>query len=226
MPTFKDAISVDRFSTYQLWASQDDALAKRLYTFNVELSAALYGPLHMLEVALRNVADRRLTDTHGGDWMDDNKVLVTDYQQNCVKKAREQLTRDGKAATHGQMVAELNFGFWGSLLGRRSNHLWGNCLRQIFQTQSLQRHSVASQLADFRVLRNRVAHYEPILALPLAQRYADITTLTGWLSPSAANWIATTSKWSDVYPDVPILVTDPNTQETRVSAGVLPHLPA
>jgi len=39
------------------------------------------------------------------------------------------------------------------------------------------------------VLRIRVGHYEPILAVPLAQRYADITTLTGWLSPSAAAWI-------------------------------------
>ena len=55
MPTFVAAISADRFSTYRLWADQNDALATRLYTFNVQLSAALYGPLHMLEVALRNV---------------------------------------------------------------------------------------------------------------------------------------------------------------------------
>lgn len=45
MPTFVDAISADRFSTYRLWAGQDDALARRLYTFNVQLSEALYGPL-------------------------------------------------------------------------------------------------------------------------------------------------------------------------------------
>ena len=69
MPTFVDAISADRFSTYRLWADQDDALATRLYTFNVQLSAALYGPLHMLEVALRNVADRQLTAKRGaGGW--------------------------------------------------------------------------------------------------------------------------------------------------------------
>lgn len=225
MPTFVDAISADRFSTYRLWAGQDDALAKRLYTFNVELSAALYGPLHMLEVALRNVADRQLTAKRGLGWMDDAGTLTTAYQQNCIVKAREQLTRDRKAGTHGQMVAELNFGFWGSLFGRQSHHLWQD-LRPIFQARGIQRPSIALQLADFRVLRNRVAHYEPILALPLAQRYADITTLTGLLSPSAAAWINDTSDWGAVYPGVPILVTDAATNQTRVSPGVLEFLPA
>ncbi|UFW92236.1 hypothetical protein BjapCC829_49895 (plasmid) [Bradyrhizobium barranii] len=226
MPTFEDALSADRFSTYRLWAAQDHALARRLYTFNVQLSAALYGPLHMLEVALRNVADRRLIATRGVDWMDDPAVLVTPYQQSCVTKSREQLKRDRKAGTHGQMVAELNFGFWSSLFGRQSTHLWGNDLRPIFQTGKLQRHSIASQLSDFRGLRNRVAHYEPILALPLAQRYADIVTLTGWLSPSAVAWINDTSTWPTIYPGIPILVVDPTTGVTSVAPSVLPHLPA
>src|SRR6202022_1170814 len=132
MPTFVDAISADRFSTYRLWAGQDEALAKRLYTFNVQLSAALYGPLHMLEVALRNVADRQMTAKRGAGWMEHDKTLTIKYQTDCVTKAREQLNRDGKPATHGQMVAELNFGFWGSLFGRRSHHLWQD-LRRIFQ---------------------------------------------------------------------------------------------
>ncbi|CCD87631.1 protein of unknown function [Bradyrhizobium sp. ORS 285] len=60
MPTFTEAISADRFSTYRLWAGQDEDLAKRLCTFNVQPSESLYGPLHMLEVAPR-VADRKLT---------------------------------------------------------------------------------------------------------------------------------------------------------------------
>lgn len=225
MPTFTDAISLDRFSTYRLWANQDEALAKRLYTFNVQLSATLYGPLHMLEVALRNVADRQLVVKRGVDWLDDDKTLTIKYQSDCVTKARENLTRDGKPATHGQMVAELNFGFWGSLFGRRSHHLWQD-LRPIFQAKGIQRNSIAVQLDDFRALRNRVAHYEPILALPLAQRYADITTLTGWLSPSAAAWINDTSEWPTVYPGVPILVTDAQTNQTRVSPGVIQFLPA
>jgi hypothetical protein len=225
MPTFADAISADRFSTYRLWADQDEDLAKKLYTFNVQLSAALYGPLHMLEVALRNVADRQLTAKRGAAWMDDAKTLTTKYQTGCITKARDQLHRDGKPATHGQLVAELNFGFWGSLFGRRSHHLWQD-LRPIFQAKGIQRNNIAQQLGDFRALRNRVAHYEPILALPLAQRYADVTTLTGLLSPSAAAWTHQNSDWPNVYPGVPILVTDAQSNQTRVSPGVIQYLPS
>src|SRR3546814_3947478 len=67
------------------------------------------------------------------------------------------------------------------------------------------------------ILRNRVAHYEPIIALPLAQRYASITTLTGWLSPSAATWIAKYSTWPTLYPAVPILVPDPASGDLLVA---------
>lgn len=225
MPTLEAALSADRLSTYRLWANYDEALAVRLYTFNVQLSAALYGPLHMLEVTLRNVADAKLTAVYGADWMDDTKVLASSYQQDCVRKARAQLKRDRKAGTHGQMVAELNFGFWSSLFGRTSNHLWQH-LRPIFQTGKLQRHAIALQLDNFRHLRNRVAHYEPILPLPLAQRYADIVTLTGWLSPSGAAWINQASTWATVYPGVPILVRDAQSGLTTVAAGVIASLPA
>ena len=92
---------------------------------------------------------------------------------------------------------KLKFGFWGSPFGRSSHHLWQD-LRPIFQARGVQRISIALQLDDFRALRNRVAHYEPILALPLAQRYADITMLTGWLSASAVAWINETSEWLNV----------------------------
>lgn len=225
MPTLEAALSADRLSTYRLWANYDDNLAVRLYTFNVNLSAALYGPLHMLEVTLRNVADTKLTAVYGVDWMDDPAVLTTKYQQDCVQKARAHLTREKKAGTHGQMVAELNFGFWSSLFGRASNHLWQH-LRPVFQTGKLQRHSISLQLDNFRHLRNRVAHYEPIIPLPLAQRYADIVTLTGWLSPSGAAWINKTSTWATVYPGIPILVRNAQTGVSSIAPGVVNHLPA
>jgi hypothetical protein len=226
MPTLVDALSTERFGTYLTWADGDDALAIRLYSFNVSLSAALYGPLHMLEITLRNIADRALTTAFGMDWMDDRAALVTNYQQRCVADAYNDLMREGKAATHAQMVAELNFGFWSSLFGRTpGNHLW-RVLRPIFQTKGLQRSDIAAQLKDFRLLRNRVAHYEPIIALLLAQRYADITTLTGWLSPSAAAWINHTSTWGTIYPAVPVLTVDPVTGTTRFAAAALPFLPA
>jgi hypothetical protein len=224
VPTFADILSQERFDTYRKWASGDDALAVRLYTYNVQLSAALYGSLHMLEVALRNVADKQLTTAFGVTWIDQALVLRDAYQQGCVAAARATLLRERKAATHAQIVAELNFGFWSSLFGHKSHHLWGT-LRPIFQAPGIQRSLIAGQLRDLRILRNRVAHYEPILAVPLEQRYASITKLTGWLSPSAAAWVVQTSRWAALYPaGMPLLVPDA-AGDLRLSPAALPFLP-
>lgn len=225
LPTFTAALSADRFATYLQWASGDQALAERLYTYNVQLSAALYGPLHMQEVALRNRADQALEQSFGPNWHLDPAVMTASYSQDSIAKAIQSLQRNGKAGTRPQIVAELNFGFWSALFGRQSHHLWQS-LRPIFQTRGIQRSTIAQNLRELRLLRNRIAHYEPIIALPLAQRYADITTLTGWLSPSAAAWIATYSTWPALYPAVPILIPDPVTGDNRIVTAAIPFLPA
>ncbi len=224
MPTIIHALSAERFDTYLRWAANDATLAERLYTYNVQLSAALYGPLHMQEVALRNIADARMAQVYGAAWLDDPAVLTVLYQRDCVFRARQTLQQAGKAATRPRIVAELNFGFWSSLFGRQSHHLW-QALRPIFQAKGVQRGTIAHELRELRVLRNRVAHYEPILGMPLAQRYASIATLTGWLSPSAAAWVARYSTWPALYPAVPVLIPDPATGDLAVAPAVLPFLP-
>lgn len=224
MPTLIAALSAERFDTYLNWTGGDQVLAERLYTYNVQLSAALYGPLHMQEIALRNMADGTLFRRYGQTWFDDPAVLTTGYQAGCIAKARQTLQQAGKAVTRSQIIAELNFGFWSSLFGRQAHHLW-QALRPIFQAKGVQRGTIAQELRELRLLRNRIAHYEPIVALPLAQRYASITTLTGWLSPSAAAWIANYSTWLALYPAVPILVPDPVSGKLTVAPAVIPFLP-
>ncbi|WP_206614938.1 Abi family protein [Aureimonas ureilytica] len=199
-------------------------MARRLYTFNVQLSTALYGPLHMFEIALRNVTDRKMTADHGVDWLDDRQQM-TAYGQSQVQKARDTLTRQNKIGTHSQLVAELNFGFWVGLYSRQSQHLWQG-LRPIFQAPGIQRRALHGQLDELRSLRNRIAHYEPIIHLPLAQLYGNLTSITGWLSPSAAAWTQATSTWAAVYPGVPILVPVPDGQGLQLDAQAVQALPA
>ncbi|MCP1471868.1 hypothetical protein J3E64_003581 [Sphingobium sp. OAS761] len=224
MPTIIAALSAERFDTYLNWTGGNQALAERLYTYNVQLSAALYGPLHMQEIALRNMADAALIQRYGQSWFDNPAVLTTAYQTGCIAKARQTLQQANKPAVRSQIIAELNFGFWSSLFGRQAHHLW-QTLRPIFQAKGVQRGMIAQELRELRLLRNRIAHYEPIVAQPLAQRYASITTLTGWLSPSAAAWIANYSTWPALYPAVPILVPDPASGALTVAPAVIPFLP-
>ena len=224
MPNLADALSSDRFGTYLAWAGGAPDLAERLYTYNVRLSAALYGPLHMLEVTMRNRINVQLAQAFGPAWLNDPKVLATPYQASCVRQAEQTLRQGNKPVTASRIVAELNFGFWCPLFGRQSHHLW-QVLRPIFLAKGIQRSPIAHELRETRVLRNRVAHYEPILGMALGQRYASITTLTGWLSPSAAAWIAGYSDWPRVYPGVPILIPDSTARTFQVAPAVISFLP-
>lgn len=224
VPSLTDALSSDRFGTYLTWAGGATDLAERLYTYNVRLSAALYGPLHMLEVTMRNKINVQLAQSYGAAWLNDPAVLTTAYQAGCVRQAEQTLRQASKPVTTSRIVAELNFGFWSSLFGRQSHHLW-HVLRPVFLAKGIQRSAIAHELRETRVLRNRVAHYEPILGMALAQRYASITTLTGWLSPSAAAWIAGYSDWPRVYPGVPILIPDPTARSLVVAPAAIPFLP-
>ncbi len=202
-----DVISTDRFATYLGWAQGDVALGERLYSYNVQLSSDFYASLHMMEVALRNMADNALVAAFGVGWLTDHNVLNQPYQQDCVNKAQQTLVRDGKVGTHSQVIAELNFGFWSSLFSPASNHLWG-ALRPIFQTKGIQRNRISHQLRDLRKLRNRIAHYEPILAQPIPTLHQNILNLTAWMSPAASAWITTHS--SVAYPATPIIINHIN----------------
>ncbi|MGR9459370.1 hypothetical protein ACU8V1_25850 (plasmid) [Rhizobium leguminosarum] len=218
-----DILSAERFSTYLLWANNDFALGERLYSYNVQLSADFYSSLHMLEITLRNKCDAALTAAHNPAWFDDAAVLIDPYQRKCVQDARSLLLRERKPASHGQMIAELNFGFWSSLFGRSSSHLWGT-LRPMFNTGGLQRPTIAQKLRDLRRLRNRIAHYEPILAQPLTALHADVLNLTSWMSVEAAAWITTHSQIA--YPATPIIITDPVTGQSAFDTALTGHLPA
>lgn len=217
-----DVLSVDRISTYLGWAAYDMPIAERLYTYNVQLSAEFYGSLHMFEVALRNRCDHALTEVMGTNWFRDDTVLQDQYQKTCVSSATQILLKQNKTANHSQMIAELNLGFWSSLFGKSSNHLWGT-LRPIFNHQGLQRKMISGRLREIRLLRNRIAHYEPILALPIGNIHSDVLKLTSWLSVDASAWILSYSTVN--YPATSIIVKDPTTGVAIFDRALVGYLP-
>jgi hypothetical protein len=218
-----DALSVARFATYVTWADGDQTLALRLYTYNSKLSGALHNPIHMLEVTLRNISDRQMAATFGAAWMKNAAVGLTPYQQACITSAEDMLRKQGKAIAHDPLVAELTFGFWTSLFGGKSHHLWRH-LRPMFNAPGLQRRAVNQALTDMRTLRNRIAHHEPILLLPLAARYAAIRDMADWLEADAATWIQQHSTWGQVFLGAPTLLPDPVTGRPVVNPAVIGRL--
>jgi len=203
-PGLESTLSADRFGTYLGWAKQDRNRALELYTLNAALCESLYTPLHMLEVALRNRIHQVMSRTYGETWYDLEAYQSNDVQVEMLQKAREDLAEKGKHETPGRMVASLTFGYWTAMLGKEYEDLWQKTLKDIARREDgkgLRRKDFSTPLGPIRMLRNRIAHHEPILYWNLPKHYSVILKMTEWLSPVAAAWCRDCSRFEALYPE-------------------------
>ena len=178
------SISAERLRTYLELASGNHSIAMSMYTRNVALGSAFYGPLQTLEVALRNAVNNSLADRHGDFWFNDADLL----KHSELERAKHATQRVRKQLTAGRVVAELNFGFWVALFAKGYEaRLWRTNLHRLFAPQP-KRHELHGQLDRLRTLRNRVAHHEPILQRDLQTDYDKIIWILKMLSPTTAAW--------------------------------------
>ena len=73
-------------------------------------------------------------------------------------------------------------------------YLWNTAataLRQVFaHCATLTRRQAHGPLNELRILRNRIAHHEPIFMRNLTADHARILEVIGWISPGVRTWIA------------------------------------
>ncbi len=81
----RSALSMDRFATYLRLARGREVRALQPYARNAALASAMHGPLHMLEVTLRNAAYDSLSETLGADWL--SGVALTTRQRKMIDSA-------------------------------------------------------------------------------------------------------------------------------------------
>jgi hypothetical protein len=200
---FEQALSLERFARYLEWAGGDRERALCLYTLNTQVSEALYTPLQMLEVVLRNRIHAAMSEAHGERWFDTPGLLAVENQRHQLAKAIEDIEADRKLPTSGRIVAALSFSFWTAMLSPTYESAWQVFLHTIARRENgkgLPRKDLARPLTPIRTLRNRVAHHEPIIQWNLPQHYENILRITGWLSPAAATWCRAHSRFEQVYP--------------------------
>ncbi len=196
------ALSLERFARYVAWAEGDRQRAAQLYTLNTRVSEALYVPLQALEVALRNRVHTVMSGTHGAGWFHPEAGLVTDRQAEQVRSAITELTEAGKPIEDGRVVAALTFSFWTSMFGRDQDALWKRTLHRIATRDGrfLARKDFTTRLTQVRLLRNRIAHHEPILYWDLPKHHAAMLDMTRWLSPAMDDWRAAIDRFPEVHP--------------------------
>ena len=195
------ALSHERLSTYLGAAGGDRERAIRLHAWNTAVSAAFYGPLQGLEVALRNAMHRRLAQRYGPAWYDRPGAGLDRGAMRRTAGAKSELARDGYGDEPARIVATLSFGFWVSLLGpggrteagHKANYemtLWRPALRRAFAHRAtLTRRQAHHPLNALRILRNRIAHHEPIFARELTADHERILEVAGWISPAVRTWL-------------------------------------
>ena len=202
------AISLERFQRYLDWTQGDKYRAFELYAFNMRVSEALYTPVHVLEIALRNRFTAVLSDAFGENWFTHPSLNLSETQRQQLDNARKDIIREGKTVQSGRLVAALTFGFWTSLLSPEAENLWQQTLHKAARQENgkgLTRKHLSKPLLPIRVLRNRIAHHEPVWHWDLPLHHANMLQVTAWLSPAAAKWSAYHSNFTQAWGKKPVL---------------------
>ena len=202
-------VSVERLAPYMDAATGDVEAAIRLYELNARMSAAFYGPLQGLEITVRNAIDEQLRTTFGDDWTSLKNVQVQQQQKDDIYQAIKEATDDDKAAqdyAHGDVIANLRFGFWIGLLNPKNEiEVWRKCLFRAFphRPKGVERKAIQGALNSVRRLRNRVAHHCRIIHRDLVADHANILEIAGWVCPDTRDWIASLSTFDPSLIPVP-----------------------
>jgi len=219
----EDALSLERFARYLDWAGGDRRLAVELYTLNTCLSESLYTPIQTLEIALRNRIHAVLSAELHECWYDEPRCPIGPRHAEQLAKPRNDLSAASNPDSPGRVVAALTFGYWTAFFNTDYEDLWRRHLHRIAKQadgKSLARKDFSRVLTPIRLLRNRIAHHEPILEWNLPRHYANIIRLTEWLSPAAASWCRVHSRFEAVYPSGGfVLRPPPHAQEAPPSTS-------
>lgn len=218
LETISSLVSVQRLRSY-LDATNDqlpEALA--LYEWNSRISVETFLVIGMIEIFVRNAMDRVLTDWMNAqpgspDWL--HSLPFNRRARRDIKIAQKRASRTARPKNnHGKTIAELNFGFW-RFLASKSNltTLWTPALHGSFPHGNsdikTRREEVASRLQNLNLVRNRVAHLEPIHRRDLERDLNDAINLANWIDPVAGEWLSRQSRIHHVLAEMPMNVRRP-----------------
>lgn len=216
IPALPGLIAAPRLAPYLSACAGNAAQAARLYTWNITVSAAFWGPMHALEVVLRNALNEQLV-AHFSQrewWTHPRAGLnrpMTGQRDHAITDAAKAAQRRGRAPVADDVVAALSFGFWTGLLGsgsqRSAPHLqyetryWQPALARAFPNYTGRRAALHTRLDYLRVFRNRLAHHEPVFSRHLQADHDTIVDVARLIHVDAATYIDSQSRVPQVLAD-------------------------
>lgn len=160
---------------------------------------------------LRNAVHDQLVAWHArrglpDQWYDHAGLDVQGMRD--VARAKDRATRGGRdPELPGKVIAELTFGFWRYLLAKRYQASLWPAIVTAFPNHpagsKAPRVAVHDDIQRLQVLRNRIAHHEPIYRRNLQDDFNGMLSVASWISPDAAAWVANLSRVPSVLAQRP-----------------------
>ncbi|MGO1542898.1 MAG: hypothetical protein ACTHXA_01000 [Gulosibacter sp.] len=161
---------------------------------------------------------RALDRTSRGDWWNDTRLHLCRNEADSIDSAVSTLIRRGTPTpTSDQVVAATSFGLWTGLTGAGiardpllgyETTLWQPRLQHAFPYRGDRRRKyIHARLYEVRVLRNRIAHHEPIYRSPLQQLHDDILEIAGMIHPDAHAYIQEHSRAQELIDQMQTALT-------------------
>lgn len=202
-------LSHERLASYVTEAGGDLNDGLHLYTWNTEMSGAMWEDLGLVEVLLRNTVDHQLATRYTnrgypGSWFANAGRELPRPAQQDIAVARSRLTRQGKLATHGQMVSAMTFGFWRYFFSRRYTNLWPDIASGFPYAPDRALKTLEAPIDRLHKFRNRIGHHQRIWAEPLGARHQDMLNVVGYIDPRLANCLSTTSRFHVLHAARPL----------------------
>jgi len=198
LAALKVALSSHRILTYeQACGGVGDERSADLYIWNAQVSAALMVPLHICEVTIRNAAAAALESKYGVDWPWSRAFITSLPNPSTGYSPCADLIKVGKAEkTTGKVIPELKFVFWEKLFTKRHDErLWSPHLRAVLPGVDAVspikaiRLNIGQELGRIRLLRNRIAHHEPIFTRNLTDDFNKICYLVSLRCAVTRDWM-------------------------------------
>ncbi len=194
-------LSDARLSRYLDHYHGNERAALRLYTWNLRVASAFWGPLSILEVVVRNALHTQLsTRCRRDDWWEHDHLYLCSRERESIDSTLDTLKRRGMPEpTANDVVAATSFGLWVGLTGAGiprdpiysyETALWQPRLVKAFpNAHGVRRKQIHAHLRSLQILRNRIAHHEPIFNAPHAQLLGTIRQVVGYVHPDARAYI-------------------------------------
>lgn len=163
-----------RMSTYDratsaALGSERTRTALKLYLWNAEIASAFMVPLHLCEVAIRNAAADAIASNYGSRWpwsAGFRRALPTGRGYDA---RADLIGRSTQYSSTSKVIPELKFVFWQKMFTSRYDAaIWNHQLTAVLPSAPAGdsvdtiRTRVYEDLDRIRLLRNRIAHHEPI----------------------------------------------------------------